>query len=393
MREVSALRFRGARAVMRRVAAGLSDAVRRTAADGWRLLQATVSATAAWLVARYVLDHPAPYFAPISAIIALTADLGERGLHAMRLLKGVLLGLLVGELVLVTVGTGPGSMALGVFVALTAARLVGGPQIVVVQAGVSTVLVVALGDRSNGVQRLVDMLIGAGIALVFTQILFPPEPLALLRRAERTALTAIADGLSTTADAIAQDDDELAERAVGEFRDVQNRLAELHRVGRASTSVTRRALVWRTTVVVREKENSEHLGPLDASCLTLARLVASADSGTRGRFQQPVRDLADVIASLARGLDGHDARQRAADRSLELATRITADAGPADADRTLLTHGLRMVATDVIAFAGVDLADAIKAVRAGALVQRVPPTAPAPGRLLGWSGRHRGKAR
>ncbi|PZH06996.1 hypothetical protein C1I97_17360 [Streptomyces sp. NTH33] len=376
-----------------RAAAGLSDGVRRAVADGWRLLQATASATAAWLVARYVLDHPAPYFAPISAMIALTANLGERGLHAMRLLKGVLLGLLVGELVLVTVGTGPGSMALGVFVALTAARVLGGPQVVLVQAGVSTVLVVALGDQSNGVQRLVDMLIGAGIALVFTQVLFPPEPLALLRRAEKAALTPIADGLATTADAIAQDDDELAGRAVGKFRDVQDRLAELRQVGQASTSVTRRALVWRAAVVVHEKENSEHLGLLGASCLTLARLVASADSGTRGRFQQPVRDLADVIASLARELGDRDVRQRAADRSLELATRLTADAGSADSDRTFLAHSLRMAAADVSAFAGVDLADAIKAIRAGALEQRVPPIAPAPGRLLGWPRRLRGKTR
>ncbi|MGX4692841.1 FUSC family protein [Streptomyces sp. JNUCC 63] len=390
---MSAPRSRRARAVMHRAAAGLSDGARRAVADGWPLLQAIASATAAWLVARYVLDHPAPYFAPVSAMIALTANLGERGLHAIRLLKGVLLGLLVGESVLATVGTGPGSMALGVFVALTAARFIGGPQVVVVQAGVSTVLVVALGDQSNGVQRLVDMLIGAGIALVFTQILFPPEPLALLRRAEKAALTAIADGLATTADAIAQDDDELAERVVGKFRDVQDRLAELHRVGRASTSVTRRALVWRATVVVREKENSEHLSLLGASCLTLARLVASAGSGTRGRFRQPVRDLADVIASLAREFGDRDVRQHAADRSLELATRLTADAGSADSERTFLAHSLRMAAADVIAFAGVDLADAIKAIRAGAPAQRVPPAAPAPGRLLGWSRRRRGRTR
>lgn len=300
-------------------------------------------------------------------------------MHAIRLLKGVLLGLLVGELVLVTVGTGPGSMALGVFIALTAARVIGGPQIVVVQAGVSTVLVVALGDQSNGLQRLEDMLVGAGVALVFTQLLFPPEPLALLRRAEKAALTAIAGGLGTTADAIARDDDALAQRAVGEFREVQDRLAELRRVGRVSTDVARRTLVWRGTVVVRERESAEHLGLLGTSCLTLARLVSSAGSGTRGRFRQPVRDLADVVAALARGLDDREGRQRAVDRALELATRLTVDAESADSDGPLLAHGLRMVATDVIVFAGVDFADAIKAVRAGALEQRVPPVAPAPG--------------
>lgn len=63
--------------MLHRAAARLSAAARRATADGWRLLQATVSATAAWLVARYLLDHPAPYFAPISALIALIALTAE----------------------------------------------------------------------------------------------------------------------------------------------------------------------------------------------------------------------------------------------------------------------------------------------------------------------------
>src|SRR4051812_41477135 len=113
---------RGVGAVARRTVSGLSVGGRRVALDVWLLLQATASATAAWLVARYVFDHPAPYFAPITAMVALTANLGERGLHAIRLLQGVLLGLLVGQLVLAVLGEGPGTMALAVFVSLATAR-------------------------------------------------------------------------------------------------------------------------------------------------------------------------------------------------------------------------------------------------------------------------------
>lgn len=378
----------------RRAGSRLSVGGRRVALDGWLLLQATASATAAWLVARYVFDHPAPYFAPITAMVALTANLGERGLHAIRLLQGVLLGLLVGQLVLAVLGEGPGTMALAVFVSLATARALRSAQVVVVQAAVSSILVVALGDQANGVQRLVDALTGAGIALVFSQLLFPPEPLALLRRAETAALDAIADGLTTLVDAIDQDDDGLAQQAVGELREVLDHLLELRRVGRTDTRVTRRVLTWRAKVVVREKENAEHLDLLGASCLMLARLVASADSGTRGRLQEPVRDLTAVIASLADGLDDRDARQRAADRSLELATRITAEAaGPADADRAFLAYSLRTVATDVITFAGVDLADTLEAIRTGALDRRVHPAEMPPGRLHRWAGRLIGRSR
>ncbi|MFJ2764668.1 aromatic acid exporter family protein [Streptomyces prasinus] len=382
---------RGAGAVARRAVSGLSGGGRRVALDVWLLLQATASATAAWLVARYVFDHPAPYFAPITAMVALTANLGERGLHAIRLLQGVLLGLLVGQLVLALLGEGPGTMALAVFVSLATARALRSAQIVVVQAAVSSILVVALGDQANGVQRLVDALTGAGIALVFSQLLFPPEPLALLRRAETAALDAIAGGLTTLADAIDRDDDSLAQQAVGELREVLDHLLELRRVGRTNTRVTRRVLMWRAKVVVREKENAEHLDLLGASCLMFARLVASAGSETRERLQEPVRGLTAVIASLADGLDDRDTRQRAADRSLELATRITAEAGPADTDRAFLAHSLRTVATDVVTFAGVDLADVLEAIRTGALDRRVPPATMPPGRLHRWAGRLMGR--
>ena len=153
-------------------------------------------------------------------------------------------------------------------------------------------------------------------------------------------------------------------------------------------------LTWRAKVVVREKENAEHLDLLGASCLVLARLVASADSDTRGRLQEPVRGLTDVIASLAGGLDDRDVRQRAADRSLELATRITAEtAGAAASDRAFLAYGLRTVATDIVTFAGVDLTDTLEAIRAGALDQRVPPAKMPPGRLHRWAGRLLGRSR
>ncbi|CAL9329681.1 hypothetical protein SUDANB70_00050 [Streptomyces sp. enrichment culture] len=360
---------------------------RRAVLDVWLLLQATAGAAAAWLVARYVLDHPAPYFAPITAVIALTANLGERGLHALRLLFGVFLGLLIGQLVLAALGTGPGTMTLAVFVSLAAARALRGAQIVLVQAAVSAILVVALGDQANGVQRLLDALTGAGIALVFSQLLFPPEPLALLRRAETAALQAIAGGLSTLASAIARDDDGLARQAVGELRRGLDHLQDLRRAGRTNTRVTRRVLARGSKVVVRERENAEHLDLLGASCLLLARLLTSADAGTRSRLEQPVRGLADVIEALAGGLGDRAVRQRAADRSLELATRITAESGPADSERTFLAYSLRTVATDVITFAGVDLADALEAIRTGALDRRVPPAAEPPGRLHRWAGR------
>jgi hypothetical protein len=82
------------RPLARRLADAGSHAASRTAADAWPLLQGTAAATAAWVIAKYVLDHEQPFFAPIAALIALNTSRGERGLNAVRLLQGVILGIL-----------------------------------------------------------------------------------------------------------------------------------------------------------------------------------------------------------------------------------------------------------------------------------------------------------
>src|SRR4051812_10576181 len=80
-----------------RITDACSRALGRTAADAWPLLQGTAAATAAWVIAKYVLDHEQPFFAPIAALVALNTSVGERGLNAVRLLQGVILGIVIGE--------------------------------------------------------------------------------------------------------------------------------------------------------------------------------------------------------------------------------------------------------------------------------------------------------
>src|SRR3954452_20666085 len=167
------------RPLMRRLAGAGSQAISRTVADAWALLQGTAAATSAWLLAKYAFDHTKPFFAPVAALIALNKPVGERGLNAVQLLQGVILGIVVGELTLVTLAGGSGSMALAIFLSTALARAVGGTRIVIAQAAVGAILTVALGDAEAGIARVSDALIGVGVALVFSQLLFSPEPVSL----------------------------------------------------------------------------------------------------------------------------------------------------------------------------------------------------------------------
>ena len=369
-----------------RAAAAGSRALRRLAADIWPLLQGAAAATAAWVIAKYVLDHQQPFFAPMAALIALNTSLGERGLNALRLLHGVFVGIVVGEITLAALGGGSGSLAIAVFAATALARALGGRRIVIAQAAAGAILTVAIGDAEAGVERLTDALIGAGVALVFTQLLFSPEPLALLRRSETALLARMADGLALTARALDEDDDELAEQAIAELRARPDELVELRRTRRASARVARRTLVWRSqrALVVQESENADHLDLLGASCLLLARVAPSLKRDERRTLARSVRDLAGALTALARDLGDRETRQRAADRAFDVATAIAGSDSTPESTLAAGVIAVRMLAIDLMVFAGVEFDAAAAAVREGILEHQVPTPAPQPRGVVDW---------
>jgi hypothetical protein len=358
----------------------LLSSAAKWAVDASPLVQGTAAATAAWLIATRVVDHHEPFFAPIAAVIALNAPLGERGLNAFRLLLGVVTGIAAGEVATLALGSGWGTLALATFAAMTIARALGGARITVAQAAAGAILTVAVADGEAGTDRLVDALIGAGVALVFSQILFSPEPVALLRRAEAAALAEMADGLDLTAQSLEHDDEELGQRALTRLRGLRDRLADLGRTREASARVAKRSAVWRSqrAPVVRERENAGHLDLLGGSCLLLTRTAAAADPSERARLAPRVRELAGALDELAKEPGDRGTRQGAADRALEVARGV----GDGDAEGGSLSaaaaFSVRAVAADIMVFAGVDTDEVEAAVREGARELEVPDPPAAP---------------
>jgi uncharacterized membrane protein YgaE (UPF0421/DUF939 family) len=372
-------------AIARPLRVAYARAIRRIVDDAWPLVQGTAAAVSAWVLAKYLVDHPDPIFAPIAAVVALNTVIGERGLNALRLLQGVVLGILVGEATLVVLGGGYGSMGLAILVATTAARALGGTRVTIAQAAIGAIITVGRVDSEVGVERVTDALIGTGVAIVFSQLLFSPQPLALLRHAERVVLETLAAGLALTADALEQDDDDLAERGIAQLRDLPDEVTELRRLRRATSRFARRT-VWRSqrAVVVRENENADQLDFLGGSSLLLARVAPSLTSEERSEVAPSVRTLADLLGSLAAHLGDIETRQRAADRALEVATSIGADDLEPDSTLALVVMAVRTVATDLIVFAGVDVDDAVAAVREGILEHEVREPAPVAPKRFGW---------
>ena len=332
---------------------------------GGPVLQGTAAATVAWVLATEVFGHDHPFFAAIAAIVALNAPLGRRGGNALRLLLGVILGILVGELALAALGSDTAALAVATFAALALATALDGAPVVIAQAAAGAIVTVAVGTGGFGAVRLLDALIGAAVALAFSQLLFSPDPVALLRRAEGAALAAMASALQLTARALEGDDDgRLAEQAMSTLRRLDDRDADLGDARIASDRVSHWSPVRRSKrrPVEKESANAQRLDLLGASCLVLARNAIDGGAGMREGLTAAMRDLSDVLAELAQAPGDRLARRQAADRSLEVARRLSSGDAPSD---WAAVAAVRLVAAAIVMFAGVASTKADEAVRQG----------------------------
>jgi uncharacterized membrane protein YgaE (UPF0421/DUF939 family) len=113
--------------------------------------------------------------------------------------------------------------------------MLGGTRTVIGQSAASAILAsTTVSPDVAGIERLGDALVGVGVALVFTQLLFPAEPVTLLRRAETAVLTDISQALELAGQALEHNDD-LAGQAVDQLRNVRDRMTELARTRESSS--------------------------------------------------------------------------------------------------------------------------------------------------------------
>lgn len=176
--------------------------------EAWaRALVASFAAILAWKLAETLFGHQQPLFAAITALVCLSPGLPSRGRQAVGMLLGVSIGILVGELALQL----PAfslllRMAIASFFAVVIATSFGWPPVVPIQAGVSSILVIALGPGAGGQVRMLDVLIGAGIGLFVSQILMSPDPVRTIEDAVRNFSRQLASGFGACRQAVADRD-------------------------------------------------------------------------------------------------------------------------------------------------------------------------------------------
>jgi uncharacterized membrane protein YgaE (UPF0421/DUF939 family) len=349
----------------------LTDAVRASAARRLQRLHGTwapiaqtaVAAGVAWFIARVVFGHPAPYFAPASAVISLGVARGQPRRRAVELVAGVAVGIGIADVLSRLLGTGAIQIGVVVALAMAAAVLLGGGTILVNQAAVSAILVLTLPKAAGQgavPERFVDALIGGAVALAIGQVLFPRNPLTLLASTGQPILDAVVRAFGEVADALEAGDLELAEAALMRLRSLDRQITEFY-----DALAVARETAWLSPPHRRARGQlrlyADASGAVDL-LVRNARTVARAAITAIRRKSDPDRGLIDAIRDLAKAAGGLG--EQLADPALGVATRRLAEASAHratgvlarrhDLSTSVLVGQVRATAFDLLRGSGLD---------------------------------------
>ncbi len=332
--------------------------------------QSGVAGGLAWYIAHDLIGEPTPFFAPIAAVVTLAVSVGQRLQRAAELVVGVALGIGIGDLLMLLIGSGPWQLGLMVTLAVLAAAALGGSGPLVVQAAGSAVLVAAFSPSGTlPYTRFVDALVGGAVGLGVMAVLLPLNPLTVVRRAAEPALDLLADGLHEIAGALADRDLARADVALARLRAGEADFTAFTAAAAAAReNVALAPARWRSRAAITQYvDGADHLSYALRNVRVLVRRVQTAlsdDEQVPAVLPVAIGLLGDAVALLRRELA--DGVEPVATR--ERALRAAAESGRAYADGVGFSGGVvvaqvRSTVTDLLRASGIEHADAPRLVR------------------------------
>ena len=291
---------------------------KRLRAVWFTLVQTSVAAGLSWYLAHEVLGHPQPFFAPIAAAVCLSISNVLRAQRAVQMMIGVTVGIGAGTLVQALLGPGPLSLGVAALIALFVAvfighGFIGQGMMFANQTVVSAILVLALYRTNVGFERIYDSLLGGVVAIVFAVLLFPANPLQVLRNARIGVLGVVQGVLTRTADLAAgrrEAPPDWPLSAVDRVHEQLGGLVEARATARHAVRIAPRR--WGMRDSVRSADHQAvHVALFAGSALQLARAVAPGDP----RVQAALVQLAAATALADSDPSGASAYAAAARRT------------------------------------------------------------------------------
>jgi uncharacterized membrane protein YgaE (UPF0421/DUF939 family) len=299
------------------------------------------------------LDDPNPFFAPVAAIMSLAVTRGQRLRGAIELIVGVAIGIGLGDLLIREIGIGVGQLGLAVALSMCAALALGAGQMLLTEAAVSAALVATVSQGTHGFPptRLVDALVGGAVALVFSQLLFPVNPVKVLRGATESILNELSEILHSTASALECRDQGAAEDALvrahkssGDWSRFEHALDAAREAAQYSP---------------RRRRQRESFGAYSEAELPIGLMIRDVHVLARGAVRalmmddevpakviEALHELGDAAGKLTKRLAVDESGKEVSDAVLEVASTTSEDA--ANLSTSVLLAYIQATAADVL---------------------------------------------
>ncbi len=343
----------------------------------WHVSQCAVAGAAAYLLARQLLGHPQPFFAPVAAIVSLGLSYGQRLRRVAEVTVGIAVGVLIGDVFANVFGTGAWQVLLAVVVAMVLAIVLDASPLLIIQAGVQSAIVTTLAPSPGaGLGRWLDAVCGGLVALVAAAVV-PGSPLRRPRRAAAGIAHELSTWLRDAADAARTADLVLAYRTLERARRSESALDDLRLATREGLDVARSS-PWRRRHRGDILAVADLAVPLDRAVRNARVLLRRTVVVTRRGETLPddtlalLDGLAGAATTIARELDEQRDPRRAlvALRAAAAESRQVATGASLSADVVLAQ--IRSLVVDLLQLCGVEVADAERLVTPGD-GRRLPP--------------------
>ncbi|MFG1814257.1 aromatic acid exporter family protein [Kribbella sp. NPDC049174] len=353
-------------------AARRSRASVRRRVDRWRdrgffIAQCALAAGMAWALARYVVGHPQPFFAPVAAMVCLGFSFGQRLRRVAEVMVGVAVGVGVGDLFVRFFGTGVPQIVFVVALAMSVAVLLGAGTLMTTQAGVQAAIVTTLlPNPGAGFSRWIDAALGGVVALAAATI----APAAAIRRPRQQAsevLNELSEILLETADGLRNNDEKAVTDALRRARASESMLDDLRSAADEGVAVVRMS-PFRRRHRVRVQEIADLVVPADRAIRNIRVLVRRCavsvwrDEQMPAEYPMLLDRLADGTRLIAESLF-EPAADVAAHRVLgELGRRTAEMPLPVGLSAVVVLGQIRSTVVDLLELTGTSYDDARKLV-------------------------------
>ena len=341
--------------------------LRRLRAKSWQIGQCGVAAGAAWFLAKDVLGHSSPFFAPISAVVSLGLTYGQRRQRVVEMTIGVAIGVLVGDLLVKVLGSGGWQMTLIVVLAMSSAILFNASGLLVTQAAVQSIVITALVPQDGqAFLRWTDALIGGAVALVAATVV-PRAPLRRPREQAAFVVGKIAELLRGSATAIREGDLEPTLDLLRDARATDALVDELRLAADEGLAVVRSS-PFRVRHKGSVRQLADYVEPLDLALRNTRVVVRRVAVAVYRRAPLPhsyallCDDLAEVVEEMATELSADRTPASVQPRLVALAHATSRVERSHDLSAEVVLAQLRSIIADLLRLTGMGSLEATDAI-------------------------------